>query len=496
MANKKSKIVDNSRYLDEDYNLRVRKRVIITVAILTILGQGVYVGYQSYNLGQKFTLERLTASGPVIVVAFIALLLSIFNRVRVAGYLYCLVGVFGVSYGVYSFGINTIIPILYLMVIIIAGVLITPTAVIIFGGLSTLAYVGVSIYSISRMTNPDSSLGYYTALAATIIIIASSALYLFSSNLSKIAASARQQAEELRRANQRLITQRQLEIETNIQISNLSDLLAQISHQQNLSTTEQVNLVTEVASTTQELDAAARRIANNALTVSTMAEKALKSAEQGQSAAQDGVMAIAGLRARVENITQSVRYLNSQIERIKEVTDIIGEIADETNLLALNATIEAAGAREYGRRFAAVAEEVQRLSRRTTAAVEQIKEVVTEITQASNKSLETTEEGMKQAQQGTDLVVRLSQANEEIITMVNQTAELATNIATSTQQQRAASEQIVGNIQRISVSANELARVGGQVTEIVTNLELSANRLTDNQDNQNESPVNSVTRTK
>jgi methyl-accepting chemotaxis protein len=213
-----------------------------------------------------------------------------------------------------------------------------------------------------------------------------------------------------------------------------------------------------------------------------MAEKALKSAEAGKGAALDGVLAITSLRSRVENITQSVRYLNTQIERISEVSDIIGEIADETNLLALNATIEAAGAREYGKRFAAVAEEVQRLSRRTTAAVEQIQEVVSEVIQASNKSLETTEEGMRQAQQGEDLVEQLSVANEEIITLVNQTSELATSIATSTQQQRAASEQIVDNIHRISITSGELADFSLRVSHIIDTLEASTTRLMSNEE--------------
>jgi methyl-accepting chemotaxis protein len=221
-----------------------------------------------------------------------------------------------------------------------------------------------------------------------------------------------------------------------------------------------------------------------------MAEKALKSAEAGQGAAQDGVMAIASLRSRVENITQSVRYLNTQIERISEVTDIIGEIADETNLLALNATIEAAGAREYGKRFAAVAEEVQRLSRRTTSAVEQIQEVVTEVIQASNKSLETTEEGMRQAQQGEDLAEQLSAANEEIITLVNQTSELATSIATSTQQQRAASEQIVGNIHRISITSSELADFSLRVSHIIDTLEASTTRLMRTEEEKQDKPSN------
>ncbi len=478
------------KYLNEYYNLRLRKRLIYTVALLTILGNGIRVGVQIYNTG-TFDASKSIGTISISLAAIIAILLTAFNRIRVAGSIFGVVGVFGVSAGIYTTNLNNSIPILYIMIIIISGALIAPFAALIFGILSTASYLGVAIYLISNIPGKAPiELGSNVALVGTVLIVSSFVLFLFNNSLSRIAAEGRVQAEELRRTNEQLLLQREAELGTNQQIQDISEQLGIIFEKQNEATEEQVMLVNEVASTTQELDAAARRIANNALTVSTMAEKALKRAEAGQGAALDGVMAITSLRSRVENITQSVRYLNSQIERISEVTDIIGEIADETNLLALNATIEAAGAREYGKRFAAVAEEVQRLSRRTTAAVEQIQEVVSEVIQASNKSLETTEEGMRQAQQGEDLVEQLSAANVEIITLVNQTSELATSIATSTQQQRAASEQIVGNIHRISITSSELADFSLRVSHIIDTLEASTTRLMSSEEEKEEKSTN------
>jgi methyl-accepting chemotaxis protein len=173
-----------------------------------------------------------------------------------------------------------------------------------------------------------------------------------------------------------------------------------------------------------------------------------------------------------------MRTLDQQIERISEVTGIIGEIADETNLLALNATIEAAGAREYGRRFAAVAEEVQRLARRATSAVEQIQDMVLEINQASNAALLATSQGLHEAQVGDRLVGSLSAAVEDVGYLVTQTSTLANNIAEATSQQRAASAQIVEVMQKITVTSDRLTAVSGEINRVVGSLEGASIRLT------------------
>jgi len=75
---------------------------------------------------------------------------------------------------------------------------------------------------------------------------------------------------------------------------------------------------------------------------------------------------------KVEESTRAMEAIRESSAKVSDITAVISEIANQTNLLSLNAAIEAAKANEYGRGFSVVAEEVRKLAERSAAAAREI----------------------------------------------------------------------------------------------------------------------------
>lgn len=115
-------------------------------------------------------------------------------------------------------------------------------------------------------------------------------------------------------------------------------------------------------------------------------EKELKGAGQALDEANKLIVTLAdniGIRSTAEaELAEKLSSLSSDAQQVKIVLDVIGEIADQTNLLALNAAIEAARAGEHGRGFAVVADEVRKLAERTQKSLSEINATISVIVQS------------------------------------------------------------------------------------------------------------------
>lgn len=83
-------------------------------------------------------------------------------------------------------------------------------------------------------------------------------------------------------------------------------------------------------------------------------------------------------KKNLEEVRMVMMKIKESSKAIREITDVINDIAEKTNLLSLNASIEAARAGNYGRGFAVVADEIGKLADVSIQQAKSIQEIIKE----------------------------------------------------------------------------------------------------------------------
>jgi CHASE3 domain sensor protein len=238
-------------------------------------------------------------------------------------------------------------------------------------------------------------------------------------------------------------------------VQSSSTELQAAANQQASSSAEQSTAMNEIATTISELLATSRQIAESAQRVSQIASQTASSARGGDTTVTKTNEAAIAVRKQVDQIVTHMLELGKRSQQIGRVLDLVGELAEQTNILAINASIEAAGAGDAGRRFGVVADEIRKLADRVTASTKEIRTLIEDVRGAVNTTVMATEAGSKAVDAVAAQVGETASQFKQIAGLVGTTTDAAREIELSTKQQATAVEQVNQAISNVAQAARE-----------------------------------------
>lgn len=201
--------------------------------------------------------------------------------------------------------------------------------------------------------------------------------------------------------------------------------------------------------------------------------------QQMKNLADKGIHSIHAIEKQMEEISSSTNVTETMITRllaqsneIQQMTKLITDITDQTNLLALNAAIEAARAGEHGKGFAVVADEVRKLAEQSKASADKIHHLTNEIRHETTQVAASVEQSVHASESGVAIVkeagetfILIEKAVDQITEEIGGTALVVDEISVSVEEVAAS---VVGISEQSGESAVHAAKVAETIEEQVS----------------------------
>ena len=233
-----------------------------------------------------------------------------------------------------------------------------------------------------------------------------------------------------------------------------------------------------VATSATELAKTSNEISNNVNQSIELAETAQEQVTQGTLVVEQATVGITRLSENVICAAKVVNELKEGTQSIGDVLNVIGGIADQTNLLALNAAIEAARAGEQGRGFAVVADEVRTLASRTQESTANIESIISKLQTTAVAAVDAMKNSRKEAGSSVQLTKTVQKVLSEINTVMAEIQGQTCEIAVAVSQQATVAEEVSKNITNVRLLTDDTVKVSAEMTESLQGLQVHSQTLT------------------
>jgi methyl-accepting chemotaxis protein len=189
-------------------------------------------------------------------------------------------------------------------------------------------------------------------------------------------------------------------------------------------------------------------------------------------------------RGQLLAVIDGMQKIKQSSGAVNEITEIINDIAEKTNLLSLNAAIEAARAGGYGRGFAVVADEIGKLAENSIKQAKSIRDIIlntvkdieeeTDLVTNSTESIEEIETAVDDVNAGVDAILVLCMSQEKLTAEIekNMNSILAgsSEISSSTQEEMQAITEVSQSIINLNGIMEQVKACADQMTGILSKL--------------------------
>ena len=199
--------------------------------------------------------------------------------------------------------------------------------------------------------------------------------------------------------------------------------------------------------------------------------RSLSDAAEGRRNALDTLnQRVEATDTKFQDTLDAFNALRTSSEELLEVTSVIEDVSNRTNLLAMNAAIEAAHAGSSGKGFAVVAEEVRKLAEETHGNSKTIREILDRNAANIQNSLDV---GVETREQFREIQQEINDFQGALGEVVNGMLEMSAG----TQEITEAVENISGVQKRVQEAVSEMEYLLGETETLFTGIRSEAGEV-------------------